>query len=398
MNSPQGHTPWRPDLTTDQFAEAYGEPLERALDPRTWLPGEQLRDLYCRLESEVDAALRHATETHRAVREHIFRGLEERRFDHPDLGDEIGLYQATPEQIRQQHRGLLFNGGVEAADGTNIAPETLLLSVVSLGVVLVAYDGDHGSWGHRLFRRDLSMRGVGSIDELVALLDARSRRDELPGERRSRLGELGRDGIMAYMERAVLLEFARAPWRMGHGNPVAFPMLTGSGSMEFLRHSLDLLRRLIDYERFVFVQSTLKDRDLLTVGDALRPLEYVIYDTAEDGLRRIVEADIYTRGYREQARAFVRDYGPKLVRGVYRASEYAPPRQFFAHRNRVHEAALLALADSVMQEHRGFPLLIDLADAVARATFDPSMLGNLVQAAFASRGRPFRYLPERATR
>lgn len=382
----------------DDFTLGYGESLDDALDLRTWRPAEQLDDLYDRLDEEVEAALRQADDTQQAVRDHVFSRLEEARIASPDLGDILGWYAATPELMRRQHCGLLFRGGVQAADGTSLAHDTLPLTVMSIGVVLVAYDGDHGSWGHRLFRRDLRLRGVTPFEELLALLERRARQREHPVDRHARLSQLGRAGIMAYMERAILLEMGSAPWRLGHGNPVAFPLLTGSGSMAFLSKSLALLRRLIDYERFVFVQSETTDRDLLTIGDALRPLEYVVYDTAEDAMRRVVEAETYLRRSRDEARAFVHDYGPKLVRGVYRASEVAPPYVFYAHRERVHEAALIALADSVMQDHRGFPLLIDLADAVARAVFDPRSTIDVVRTAYAARGKPYRYLAERETR
>ncbi|MCS6802891.1 MAG: hypothetical protein RMM58_11825 [Chloroflexota bacterium] len=387
-----------PAPPSDEFAAGYGEPLDRVLDPRAWQPADQLDDLYRRLDEEVDEALRQADATKLAVRQHIFGRIEEARLASRDLGDEIGFYAATPELIRRQHFGLLFRGGVEAADGTSVAHDTLPLTVMSIGVVLVSYDGSYGTWGHRLYRRDLRLRGMTPFDELVALLDRRIRENGHPADRHARLTQLGRSGIMAYMERAILLEMGRAPWRLGHGNPVSFPLLTGSGSAEFLRKSLDLLRRLIDFEKFVFVQSETTERDLLTIGDALRPLEYVVYDTAEDAMRRIVEAETYLRRSRDEAREFIDEYGPKLVRGVYRASEFAPPYVFYAHRERVHEAALIALADSTLHEHRGFPLLIDLADAVARAVFDPASIADLVRAAYAARGKPYRYLSERETR
>ncbi|GIW07690.1 MAG: hypothetical protein KatS3mg060_2495 [Dehalococcoidia bacterium] len=385
-------------IGSDQFAASFGEPLERALDPCTWLPGEYLNQIYCRIEAEVEAADRLNDDLRAAIRQQFFGRIDDFRRASPDLGDEIGWYAATPDVIRRQHVGLLFPGRVEAVDGTCVDHETLPLTVLSIGVVLVAYDGDHGSWGHRLFRRDLRLQGTLSLPEIIAIMKARTRRNDHTASSHDRLSELGRDGIMAYMERAVLLDFAKAPWRLGHGNPVAFPMLTGAGSMEFLHHSLALLRKLIDYQRFVYVQSRLTDRELLTIGQALQPLEYFVYDTAEEAMRRVVESETYTRHYRKEASDFVREYGPKIVRGVYRASASAPPHVFYAHRERIHEAALIALADSTMQEHRGFPLLIDLADSVARTTFDPTSTKNLVRTAYAARGKPYRYLNERDIR
>lgn len=92
------------------------------------------------------------------------------------------------------------------------------------------------------------------------------------------------------------------------------------------------------------------------------------------------------------------EIGPQIVIGLYRASMQAPVRLFYAHREYAHLAALIAMADSVLQEHRGFPMLIDLADMVCRTTFGSSTFNALVQQAYTEAGAPFRYLGERETR
>jgi hypothetical protein len=56
------------------------------------------------------------------------------------------------------------------------------------------------------------------------------------------------------------------------------------------------------------------------------------------------------------------------------------------------------MADSALQELRGFPNLIELADRLCRGTFDPSGVAASVNAVFAENGEPYRYLLERATR
>jgi hypothetical protein len=45
---------------------------------------------------------------------------------------------------------------------------------------------------------------------------------------------------MRQIERAVLLTKSTAPWRLGHGNPVPYELLTGSGSMDLLHAGLAL--------------------------------------------------------------------------------------------------------------------------------------------------------------
>ena len=71
------------------------------------------------------------------------------------------------------HRGLLFNGGVEACDGTIQIHETLPLTIYQIGVSLVSYRGDQGTWGQRLFRRDLRQKGV-EVEEMMEFLERRA--------------------------------------------------------------------------------------------------------------------------------------------------------------------------------------------------------------------------------
>jgi hypothetical protein len=169
--------------------------------------------------------------------------------------------------------------------------------------------------------------------------------------------------------------------------------------MELLCASLDVLRRLIlDHERFLFVPSDPTSADILTLGYALLPLEYAIISTTEAQMRSIVKNGHYGKDYKDRALNFVADVGPKVVVGVYRASAYGPPHLFYAHDDWAHDAATLAIADSRIQEHRGFPMLIDLADGVCAATFDGTSFRSSIETAYTQEGAPFEYLRERDTR
>jgi hypothetical protein len=177
--------------------------------------------------------------------------------------------------------------------------------------------------------------------------------------------------------------------------------MTGSGMAELLDKSIELLSRLIlDHKKFLFVPSTSK-RWLLTLGNALRPLEYAIIDSAESDLRRLIDQGHYTGEWKTvlpKVKQFVSDAGSKTIVGAYRASAIAPPQLFYAHEDYVHEAALIAIADSALQEHRGFPMLIDLADTVCRATFGSESLMAPIQQAYTDAGEPLSYQSERSTR
>lgn len=387
-----------PAVQASDFAVAFGESLEQALDLNTWRPGSELASMYERLQSEVADAVRRENELHREIRRRIFPLLETR----PGSPIGAGVYQTTVEQVETVHSQLLFNGGVEACDGTIETHDTLPVTVTQIGVSLVSYRGDQGSWGHRLFRRDLRSTTGSAIDETIDLLERRRSRSGIDQPtKRDQLSDLARRGIMAFAERSVLLNRSTAVWRMGHGNPLAYELVTGSGSPQLCSMGIALLQDLVQFEKFVFVPSGPKQRELLTIGGALRPFEYAIVDTLQAQLERIAQG--HYRGEHWQAartavETLVREASDKVVIGVYRASQFAPPQVFYSHIDHAHEAALIAIGDSVLQEHRGFPMLIDLADKVCNMVFGGQTFGMSTQLAYTDAGAPFRYLAERATR
>lgn len=384
----------------DEYSAAYGEELSRTLDLDTWQSGDELASLYERLEAEVLEAVRREDETRARIRQIVFPQLRNR--EGAPAG--AGVYQTTADRIEQAHRGYLFNGAVEACDGNSIPHDTLPLTIVQIGLCLVSYQGGQGSWVHRLYRRDLRVGGGDPVEETLDLLEHRRRRTGYDQEsQRDRLTNLGRRGIMAFAERAVLLKRSSAPWRMGHGNPAPYEVLTGSGMVELADRGLDVLEELVlDHQRFVFVPSAPADRMLLTIGNALRPLEYAVVDTLEDHITRIAgghyRGSLQWRRVGERVERFAKEAGPKLVIGMYRATPIAPAHVFYAHVDHVHEAAHIALADSVLQEHRGFPMLVTLADTVCSALFGTESLVPHVQVAYSDAGAPLRYLTERQTR
>jgi hypothetical protein len=383
-------------ITGSEFAESFGESLSQTLNLDTWTPGEELSRLYSRLEQEVAEAVSRESEMRKAIREKVFPQIKRR----PNAPEGAGVYQASQQDIERVHRSILFNGALEACDGNSNVHDTLPLTITQLGVSLVSYSGEQGSWVHRLFRRDLRTRGQDPVDEALMVLERRSERGGIGiDDRSSHLSDLARRGIMAYAERSVLLNKSDCPWRMGHGSPAAYELLTGSGSMALLTQSLEVLEELLGkHKRFVFVPSSPRERVLLTIGEALRVLEYAIVDTAYERMRKIVENGHYAQKYKLKAMEFVNTIGPDVVSGVYRASRVSPAYVFYAHREYAHEAALIAMADSTLQEHRGFPMLIDLADTVCRSALGLEGFAPSIETAYIDAGAPFRYQGERSTR
>jgi hypothetical protein len=378
-----------------ELETALGESLANTLNLDTWKPGENLNELYGRLEREV----RQAVEQEGRIRDQIRADIFPRLSSRPGAPSGAGVYAVPIEKIQQIHKSLLFNGAVEACDATSVVHDTLPVTITQIGVCLVSYRGDQGSWVHRVYRRDLRLVGMDPAEEALAMLERRRLRGSTDAEdKRDNLSQLARRGIMAYAERAVLLKKSDSLWRMGHGNPVPYELLTGSGSMELLEASLDVLKELVNYKRFVFVPSAPRDRVMLTIGNALYPMEFAIVDNASEQMRRVVENGHYAKRYKDMAMEFVNDVGSKIIAGVYRASRSSPAFMFYAHEDCALEAALIAMGDSALQEHRGFPMLIDLGDSICRTFFDTDSFTASVREAYADAGAPFQYLRERETR
>jgi len=392
------------EVTAGDFRAGFGEELARVLDISAWETGWDLTREYGRIEREVREALRGETEVQRRTRAELFPRL---------FAAGGGVYEARRDVMEAIHRGVLFAGGVEACDGTVEVHDTLPLTIYQIGVSLVSYRGDQGTWQQRLFRRDLRRQGGDPIPELADLLEHRSRRAALNhAATGDRLGELARKTVMDYAERAVLLRRSEAVWRMGHGNPITYELLTGGGVLELMAAGTRLLRELITGRpKFVFVASEPRELLALTIGQALPPGHYALVWTLDATLRhwlhqRRFAVDVGDKipwdeddwmPPSEWIPRFLDEVASRVVVGVYRASEAAPAHLFYAHRDHAHYAAHLVMADSVLQEHRGFPLLIDVAHHVCQGVFGRS-LGALTETAYAAAGAPWRYFSERQTR
>lgn len=400
----------QPQVSPDEYAAGFGEDIRRTLDLDTWHTGEDLADVYQRIDREIREAVGQEAEQRTLIRTDIFPQLA--AYQGAPKG--AGVYRAEPRDIERIHRGLLFNGGVESADGSLLSHDSLPLTIFQVGVSLVSYQGHQGVWSNRLFRRDLRISENDPMRELIALLERRERRDGLNQTgRKDTLARLARRGILAYAERAILLRRSQAPWRMGHGNPAPFELTSGSGNLDLMIESTRVIRELVeDHQKFVYVASEPGDRFLLTVGGALCPLEFGIVRSLRDLVYSMigrwhftpqrVTADTTWDGRRltpeEWLLRFRDEVASQVVVGVYRATRLAPPQVFYAHRDHADLAAHIAIADSVLQEHRGFPLLIDLADSVCRGIFGKETLAAPVESAYVEAGAPFRYLSERQTR
>ena len=401
----------RPDAVgADAFEEYFGESLSKTLDLGSWRQGVDLVQEYARIQREVDQAVAFEGVQERRVRDEVFPNIAFGKGAPP----EAGFYdKLTLADIAAVHTGLLFNGGVACCDGTVQVHDTLALTVHQIGVCLVAYTGNQGSWSTRLFRRDLREDKGDPVETMHALLERRARRAGLnQSDRRDGLSELAQRAVMSYAEAKVLLDHSDAVWRLGHGSPAPYQLLAGAGNPDMAIESIKALRGLIDgHRKFVYVSSESGDRDYLQFGQALRPLEYLVIGTLKDRIEEVVWNIAFDGKPTVDARwdgelltpaqwvlRFQNEVASQVLVGVYRASALAPPQVFYAHRDHFEVAAAVAIADSVLLPDRGFPMLIDLADRACKSVYGGGSLRDVADVAYARAGAAFRFGSERQNR
>jgi hypothetical protein len=396
--------------TSDAFERYFGESLRDTLDMGRWHEGADLVREYARIEREIERATEFESDQQARVREFVYPRISFAQGAPP----EAGFYDTlTAQDIADVHRGLLFNGGVTACDGTTQAHDTLTLTVHQIGVSLVAYTGNQGSWSTRLFRRDLREDKSDPVEVMNTLLERRGLRAGLnQPDRRDGLSELAQRAVMSYAEAVALLDRADSVWRMGHGSPAPYQLLAGAGNPDMAIESIKVLRRLIEeHRKFVYVSSESGDRDYLTFGQALRPLEYLILGTLDERIESFVKGLEFSgrvtvddrwngKSLRpdEWVRKFRSEVASRVLVGVYRASALAAPQVFYAHRDHFETAAAIAIADSVLLPDRGFPMLIDLADRACKSVYGGGSLNDMIDAAYARCGAGHRFSSERTHR
>ena len=368
------------DLSINDFQRTFGVNLADAIDLDTWSLGANLADLYPVIEQEWYKAKLDESQHQKTFREYVFPRIQATA-NVPFAG-----LNSQAEEIMHLlpriHRGFLFNGAVTACGSTLSAYNTVPLAITQIGVCLINYEKQHGSYSHRLFSRDLRFKSEDLIQEALDLIEKRKNIDNAE-DARGRLSNLAVRGIKAFMERTILLnkKSAQSKWILGSGSPAPYELMTNfwGSQREMADKAIELMRKMIlDHQRFVYVQSCERFRDLWTLGNALLPYEFLILGSLKDDLTRRVDQG-GTRDYiRDAYTNFAREVGSKIVRGLYKVSHQAQPQIFYGHIDHIRTAALIAMADSAFQLHKGTPMLMDLASILCQQSFNQ---GDLTSAA-----------------
>jgi hypothetical protein len=363
------------------YHDLTGESIEETLNLASWDPADRLAAQFDRINREIEAAVARETESQAAIRDVVFPLLASREGAPPNAG----VHRVSLNDLRVVQKSLLFSGHVQAVDGASVVHQTLPITIVQTAVVMANYLGDTGAWGHRIFQKDVRLQPRNGLVETLAFLQGRQKQDE---EGDGGISDMLRRGLMMHGELNVLATVATAPWRIGHGHPLPKELITGTGMPELIELSVPLFRELLlGHKRFVYVPRGTKDVLLRTIGGALRPPEFAIVQDIAGYLTSVIEDGHYGRGRFQQAKvqldAFRAEAEHKIVAGVFRVSPHSPAQVFYAHADHAAEAALVAMADAVLVETRGFPMLLDVAGTLCRELFPPDSILRPAAAIYA---------------
>ncbi|MEN0072542.1 MAG: hypothetical protein AAGC63_16305 [Propionicimonas sp.] len=366
------------------YEDATGERIEDTLDIDSWDPAQRIAEQFDRLQAEIVDAQVREMETRRNIREHAFPLIASRE----GAPSDAGVHEIELLDLRRVQQFVLFSGHVQAVDGASVSYQTLPMTIFQTAIALATYLGEHGTWGHRVFQKDVKVSGRTALDRTLNLL---AQRKAAQDEDESGVSDMLRRGLMANAELAVMARKAHATWRMGHGHPLPKELLTGAGMPELIELSVPLFRELLlGHKRFVYIPRGTNDRLLQTIGDALLPLEYAIVDDLDAYMVRVIEQGHYGTGRFQQAKRMLDEFQDeargKLVSGVFRVSPHSPSQVFYAHADHASEAAIVAMADAVLVEARGYPMLLDLAGGICREMFPADAIFRPAAAVIASHG------------
>jgi hypothetical protein len=321
------------------------------------------------------------------VHEHVEgeRELVRKLKEHPDF-KRLTVRSVADRLDEANH--LLMSGKGVGVDGT-VARYRLFSGIrCQIGVVAVNYAGDKIQ--RSFFISEASIRK--EPEDAIERIAGRMASDDA-------LSDMAIRGLMLYREREAGLDGRfRDCHVMFHGPLLPFELMSGLGRLRALNVTLEILRRLVRERRSFSIISTTAYQDYLTFGRAIEPGEYLTASSYTLGhhLANSSQFLSYREKWREEERRtveeFIRDYAGRILIGVIRIGER--PYVFHAHEEIFDLAAAIIARDAMFQREKGFPLLIDYADAMCKEYFSSSEFRAMMEYELARCGAYLSEAPE----
>lgn len=304
-------------------------------------------DYYQIVEAQAERDLKKASEDNRKLAQQA-KDFISQNFDLKRINSES---QSEAENI-------LLGGKAVGVDGTQVYYPLLSGGRAQVAVATISYANKRASASVYLSEYDFSA----PLSELIDAL--RSRRPN-----NLQLSQLAVRALMRFKELELAQE-REEPWLMFNGTYFPYELRSGAGSLRVVEPSVASLRRLAERGTAVSVIARSKDWHILSLGLGLSSGEYFAYDTLDKELSLFLNGDLEQgispanlRGSERQAFvSFMNEVAPRVKLGLARIGERS--YQFQAVEDQFDFAANLIIRDGLFQPIRGYPMLIDYADAI----------------------------------
>lgn len=318
------------------------------VDPSNW---EDYETFIQRIDTKMEHDIQKSQEKRMELREKLLKDPEIRSRIRPRQED-----KKKWESLKIWAEKELFEGNVCAVDGTVSHFPMASGTRFRIGIVATSYKNKRVERVLYVSERELAEPSSGPIEHINNLMKGH------------RISNMLVRAIMMYAERDLAL---RRPerWKFVHGPLLPYELRTGLGVYRALDESLDLGQKLIEDKNVIAVIEDTTRLDWQSAGDILAMGEYLYVSDLKSQFELYLYGDDekgisgahFNRDDEKKFKWFIDSFAENILVGVFRAGY--KPYVIEAHKDNFDKAIALVMQDSINQPMRGFPLLIDYADA-----------------------------------
>lgn len=321
------------------------------------------------IDKQIEKDLKELSSENKIIREQVREYLE----------NEFEIKTVTKEQLERAEQEL-FSTNVAGIDGTCSTYPMIAGIRARIGVVATSYKNERTESVIFVSEQQVKTKDTNVLDII------RSRKTE-----NKLISNLLIRAIMFYMERKKGLERTEK-WILFNGPLIPYELRTGIGRLRALEPCLKLCAEMIKRKTVVGVVTKSTHDELISLGLALYPSEYVRLGSIKKGLLDYLEIAHFNPYDHNLMKKFIEQYGNQIDFGLYKAG--ARTYIFQTHKDFFDEAASLVMRDSLFQPIRGYPLLIDYADSICKKILPTSDFKKLTDFKLAKVGEFGLEIPE----
>lgn len=254
----------------------------------------------------------------------------------------------------------LFGGLVAGVDGTMSRFQLASGTRCRIGVVATTYENNRIEKVLYVSEQEFAEPATDAMDHIKKLKKVQS------------ISQMVLRAVMGYSERELLLQRPQE-WKMLQGEILPYELRTGLGRLKALDVTLDLGRRLIEAKKVIAITEDTSWTNLLYVGYTLERGQFMEapidmkwelekYLDGDDDLG--ISPAHFNPEDHQRFREFIDAYADQMKMGIYRSG--FKPYLYYAHKDYFDEATALIMADAQNQPMRGYPLLLDYANNIAK--------------------------------